>query len=302
MNEGELYYKHSGRYGPVGVVNMLLLGGIAAVLVGAIYGALSFINPFIYLSFLGTIGVGIATGWAVSLGGRLGKVRNMGVACVCGAIVGLMAIYVNWVSWLLAASEGEVLITDPVDLLRALNDITKDGAWSLVGWTPTGIMLWLFWIAEAVVILGVSAFASSVLLGGRCFCERCGLWAPSRTLKPYVFVEDVDDFGERLEKRDWSVLKAFAKGPEGANPHFEFELTACRSCNEFCVLGITLVTETVKSKKETTVERAEVVGNLLVDAGAYQVILDLPDAPAAGAAAADAPSKADAEPDGEASA
>jgi len=293
------YYEHSGRFGPAGVVATLLAGAVTALILGPLYGLISFINPFIYVNFLLACGLGLAVGWMAGGGARAGKVRHVGATAALAAVAGLVAVYGNWVAYILVLSEGELLAVSPARLLWAIGLVADNGAWHLSDWTPTGAVLWALWALEAAIIVGLAVYAARRRIAQGAFCERCQRWAEGETLAPYTLTADRPDLVEALEAGRYEALGAFARAPEGANPHAEFDLAACPACGDFRLLSIRHVAEVAgKKKKEKTRQVSDIVRNLMVDARAHEIVRGLPAAPPepAGADEAGGPSEAGAAP------
>ncbi len=284
MLPAERYYRLSGRFGPVGIITMTVIAGAAALVLGFVYGLISLYNPFVYVNFLLTCGLGFAVGFCVSRGGRKGKVRSAGLTGLWGVLIGMVAVYANWVGWLLARSWWDLQVLRPSHLLHVVGEVAERGAWSIGGWTPTGAVLYLLWLAEAGIIVVVSGYVAHRTTADAPFCETCEQWARSATLSPYEMSGRADDIVQRLEQGEYEALAGFAKAPAGTNPHVEFDLVSCPSCEGFRLLTIRLVTEVVKSKKQTERTQREIVKNLIVDARAHQLVLTLPSAPPAAAA------------------
>ena len=154
MIQAESYYRHSGRFGLVGIVCMSVLGGVTGLVLGGLYGVISFVNPYIYLNFLLTCLTGAAAGWMTARGGRIGKVRSGGIAALWGGLAGLAALYANWVGWTCGWLNWETVLWSPADLWEAhLKSLRLDDpfhprdTWSLmhsalsVGVNPVGMTL-----------------------------------------------------------------------------------------------------------------------------------------------------------------
>jgi len=87
------YYRPSGTMTPAGIALMLGFGTVTALLLGLVYGYLTFYNPFIYISCLATGGFGFAIGYVAWHGGALGKLRSPVAALTLGAVVGIIGTY-----------------------------------------------------------------------------------------------------------------------------------------------------------------------------------------------------------------
>src|SRR4051812_1127598 len=100
----DLYYKHSGRFTPFGVLAGVFAGVAASVPLAWLYSYGIIQMPYIKLRALSTLFFALAIGWCTGLGLVWGKVRNNSIAALCGFLVSTTALYVSWVFWLLQLS------------------------------------------------------------------------------------------------------------------------------------------------------------------------------------------------------
>ena len=154
MNDAGKYYAHSGKFGLMGPIYMLVMGTVGSLVLSAVYGYAIYYIPFIYLNFLITLGFGACVGFLVGYGGKLGKVRNPGMLLIFGLAFGMFAEYAGWVSWIFALSKQQALALQPLDIWAVVMLVGQEGAWSIFGWTPTGASLFAIWAIEAVMIIG----------------------------------------------------------------------------------------------------------------------------------------------------
>src|SRR5579864_5250362 len=148
MQQGK-YFKHSGAFGPLGLVYMLLFGALGAVLLGAVYGYGDFYIPIVFLNIVLVVVFGSCVGLCVSKSAKLGKVRNPKLILAVGVLAGVLAEYIGWVSWIYAYTKQEVFLIWPQDLWAAIQVVNADGAWSTFDYKPTGVELYIVWAVEA---------------------------------------------------------------------------------------------------------------------------------------------------------
>ncbi len=267
------YYRHSGRFGILGLVYMLMFGAVGALVLGLVYAYADDYIPLVYLNLLLVVAYGCGVGACVHFGAKFGKVRNSQLLLLGGFIAGLMAEYTNWVWWVFAYSKQEVLVYMPSDLWEVIQEVNEQGAWSVFGNTPTGIELWAYWGLEALVIVGGSTAIAWLTLSSLPFCETCGRWADSKdTLSPLDAIAEPQKFKARLEARDYEAVKSLHKVPAGAAAYSEVVLQKCPACAESNFLTIQAVTVTVDKKGKANRRTANVLQNLILSADAYRGI------------------------------
>jgi len=161
-------YEPSSRFGILTFPYLLipgLVGGVgAAFVIHLIWQWTGF-----YLMWFFPVGIGMASGFAMMLGGNIGKNRNP----LLGAILGFMVGTVSYVSmhYFDAASYGTS------DILEYLSAMAKEG-YVMIFIPISGPFAWLSWIAE----LGIVVFFTTSFAGGSAtmpFCEKCNQWTDS---------------------------------------------------------------------------------------------------------------------------
>jgi len=299
MSEGRThaYYKHSGAFDFLSPVYMVGLGGAGAVVLGALYGVIIWYMPIIYVNIVLTLGLGLAVGWLAGKGGQFGKVRNREMLIVFGGLVGLLADYAGWVTWVLAITEWKFLVINPVDMLGAMKEIAKEGAWSIGGdLTPTGIVLYAIWAGEAVIITGMSGFIAWRSLRHTPFCEICRRWVKDKKELPArESVVAGRTIRAALEAGDLGPLQALKPVPFKRKAWTEIELLRCPQCDEFHLLTVKSVRVTKDSKGKQSKNEEDIVRNLIVGRPAYEA-LKRPPAPPPSAPAAEEPLKVPGQP------
>lgn len=267
MNQPGKYYEHSGTVGVAGIIYMVLLGAVGAVVLGAIYGYAIYYIPLIYLNFIITIGFGWGVGFLVGKGGKAGKVRNSKALLLLGLVLGLFAEYTGWVSWIYAYTDQQTLVLSPLVILDFAGAISQGGIWSIFGWTPTGVALYLFWLTEAAIIVGASALVAWAELSSTPFCEKCDKWIEEEEiLSPLDPVGDQNELKSQLELGDYTLLKTLKiKGPESdGNNYTKVTLLHCPECRQNCFLTVKSVMVTFDSDNEENTTEIDVVENLII--------------------------------------
>ena len=171
------YYQPSGKSSGAGILILLVGGLVAAVVLGAIYAYATHFIPFIYISFLLTMGYAFAMGWVVNQLTKMGKIRNPSLVMWASIIIGIVAVYSAWVFWFHAALG--VLFVNPMDVLGAQQVLGLTGAWSIGSFAPTGTTLYAFWGVEAAII-AIGTWLSSQNQVLEPFCEPCEKWLETK--------------------------------------------------------------------------------------------------------------------------
>ena len=125
-----------------------------------------------------------------------------------------MAWYTGWAvwSWILVrqADHGVKLwavFFQPRVVWDVVCSINKDGLWTFHDFTsgrdftPTGIVLWGYWLVEAVVMIGLPVYIIAKMATDDPCCERCQCWC-ERNGSLKVALTDTTEFKRRLEAHD----------------------------------------------------------------------------------------------------
>jgi len=266
MSQEDKYYQHSGVIGLSGPINMALFGSTAALVLGAIYGYAIFYIPFIYLNFFITLFFGMGVGYSIHLGAKIGKVRNTKAVLCFGLIIGCLAEYVGWVSWILAFSKQEALVLMPWDMFSIMHKIAEEGVWSIFGGTPSGFFLYAIWAIEAVMIIGATSLASCSKLSTTPFCEECEEWIEEKFTIGFLDpVTNPDELKAQLEQTDFTLLNSLKKQQTTKDEYTEIDLLHCPDCrqNHFLTIKSVKITMDSKSKKEEKDEN-NIIENLII--------------------------------------
>lgn len=274
MNNTSPYYKESGAVGLKGIIFMALGGLIAGLILGAIYAYAIFYIPFIYISFLLTIGFGVGVGFAVGKAATFGQVRNGLAVIVAGAIAGIVASYFGWVFWIHAASEQTLLSFSPGLIFENMASIAEFGAWSIFGWTPSGIALYVIWTIEALIILVASVIFALAGFGREPFCEGCNNWTKSEVISSSLeIIENPTEFVTALEGGDLTPLTNLALTDPSEHLRTKVELISCSRCEESHFATVEIITVEVDDKGEADENEHTIIENLILDDKGYDKLI-----------------------------
>ena len=238
-------YRLSGNLG-LGPV-MIPIGGVIAIAVLSLaYAYINVYSPIAgYISILFVGGFAFGVGTAFSVLAHLSKCRNIGYTRVFGAIAGLLALYTSWAMFIqvlfardIIGFEGSKLdiFMDPSFVWEAASLIADGGWYSLGSFTPSGMILWIFWLVEAAIIVGLASFISASSLEGEVFCEACNDWADqengiTRLQRPKESGGVGDLAAENISLP--LVLPPFERGKKRS---LRFDRWHCSKCDQLDVL------------------------------------------------------------------
>ena len=218
---------------------------------------------------------------------KAGKLRNPKLVGWLGLAVGLWAWYVQWCVYLTlfdGAGEAQKIgsqasylsttfstdvflftLANPGVVFSVLPDLAAEGTWSLAGLTISGIFLYLVWLAELVIVLGLSR----LLPRGQAtvpYSELADEWTQKRTLpQPATHFADAAATKAALEAADWHHLQL--SPAETENPHAPFgrlHFHQAPSDPDCCYLSLENVTTELDKKGKPTQKTADVLEYLRV--------------------------------------
>ncbi len=236
-------YSHSGNPG-LSLIAAPVVGAIVGVVLATIYAYVTVYFPFVYFNVLFAIGLGIGVGASVVITLVLSKCRSRTVAAVLGAVVGLFTLYASWVLFLFVLmrqadvefpwSDLPGFFMQPTAVWELVSALSETGWYSLVGGlTPTGVVLWVIWFLEAVLIVGLIGYLAAFGLDEGVFCERCSSWTEPgaevrlRMPPPKVKAAWFSDGGEE-DLLTWPTAAA------GKYPQVALTSRACATCASTC--------------------------------------------------------------------
>ena len=267
----EQYYHSSGKAPVSGVVLSLMGGAAAGFVLAAIYAYFIIFVPFIYVRVLGTVGLGFGVGWATGYALGLGKIRNMkAVYGIIGA-VSLITLYSAWVMWIygLLDREGEIVSFWAValqpwvvwDIMRSLN---ATGVWSLKGAEVSGVVLWVIWGIEALIILGFIFVTGVKAIRGVPFCEACLKWSLRDPAVLELSGSGTPELLSRVRAKDYAFLRAATRRRGDDINWVRFDVYRCDQCSQLNVLKLNEVTFTIDNRGETSEKSSIILDNLLI--------------------------------------
>ena len=241
----DLYYKHSGRFTPFGVLVGLFAGMVASAPLAWLYSYGIIQMPYIKLRAISTIFFALAIGWCTGLALVWGKVRSNPIAALTGLVTSAFALYLSWVFWLLQLSvvgsyraKDFELVLQPMAVWEIMQRVRLIGTWSTSGSEAThGTELTVIWSIEALTVIGIGTAATVAVLRRKPFCENCDSWC-NRSERlvyfPGIFGQDLK---QRLEAKDFSFVEKLVPTSEKF-AHIRFDLFSCSTCNMLNTLRV----------------------------------------------------------------
>jgi hypothetical protein len=265
-----LFYHSSGKAPLAGVLAGLLAGISAGCIAAFLYAYAALYNPIIYINFLLVIGFGMAVGRVTSQTMAAFKVRNATTTSLTAIAAMCVAYYLAWCVWIHALLERSdiesgglmSLLTSPVAVGEIIVRISEVGAWTLGRSSQPvhGIVLWLAWLVEAVMIFGFT-YASTRSKLGTPFCEPCGRWCVIHPLTR-TFSSDVEEqLTTQAVAHNFTSLKPLPVGT--GVKWYELQLHLCPGCRQTNTLSILRVTMHYANKGKQR-EEVPVLSQLLV--------------------------------------
>ncbi len=265
------HYRPSGELSPLAFPTVLLLGVPAALLLATVYAYTILYMPIAgYVTFILSGGFGLLAGVAFGFVLRLGKVRNQAVGFGLALLLGLFAFYMHWVIWVygfLGRAEVEAsllaLLFQPAVLWDIILRINETGAWELFHSTPTGVVLWILWTVEALLILGPVLIVAPSMTSAP-YCERCHKWCDEEEGVQSLRTTDDDTVKAHAEAKNFVALSALGS-PEMGEPCFlRLDVHHCPSCSHTNALSVQRVTLSRDDKGKESKSTDAVVTHLLL--------------------------------------
>ncbi len=229
------YYRPSGAAPIGGILTTLAISVPAAFIIGAVYGAIAWYNPFIYITCLGILVAGGACGFVVRKGLLLGRIRSRSMSNSLALFAGCVGLYASWLAYVMAMV-GAVVIIGPFTLWSFIVEVGGEGLWEIFGATPSGWVLYLIWLVEAVGLVG---FCVLVAIGEETpYCEDCQEWTTEVESKVPLPYREIEKFRAALEAEKYGGLVKQIGQPIDRNHHLTVTINACPKCSESNYLAI----------------------------------------------------------------
>lgn len=272
------FYAHSGRAPLGGLLKTALIGPLVAAGCGFVYAYLFRYIPFVYLNFLITLGYGFVMGLGVAVPAGTGKIRNSKVNVLLAIFSTTIGYYVYWGAYLWACHGWDIGLSawSPWVLASFAQDLYENGSWGLGNATLTGVILVLFWLAEAFILYGMTIFCS-LIDADKPFCEACNEWTEKEQGLVLFTGDGTDAAWREVLSGHWRLLEKFPLLGESAAQYVRLDLTHCPTCGGANYLTIQRVSITRDDKGEESKTETALLTNASLTPSDVQFIRSLPD-------------------------
>ncbi len=213
---------------PLGVLKATLYTTAAAMLIATVYSLVMWFIPFVnVLTILAAPAFGMFVAHAAERGCEVGRVRHRGVAYAILAFALTVGFYTAWVVWVAAvARDPETLLLGlhPGVLASLIAYLNVIGLWKVGDFSPTGSILWLLWIVEALLLYGVAFAAVRVPLENllrRPFCRTCEgfIGRPEHLVHFGLGPDTRAEVADHVAARDWEYFAGLGRSEDEDNAH-----------------------------------------------------------------------------------
>jgi hypothetical protein len=275
---GAAYYEPSGKVTLKGLALGLGGGLVAAVVLAFAYAYLNNYIPIIQLNVLCLVGYAAALGVTAAALVRWGKMRNPTVGIFIAVLIACASYYLSWAVWLPLIVSGNglgsswwELASDPARMWDVLLLVNEKGAWSMghLGSsrnnpTVSGVLLWVFWAAEALTVLIGTAVMAWKGLTSAPFCEPCRTWCKEEKGLVSIRAAEPDELKRRFEAKDFQYMKAVGPWQAGDSEWCRLDLHRCPVCDKTNTLSLKREKLKVDRKGNQDVASKEVFRGLLL--------------------------------------
>lgn len=279
-------YRPSGRVGWQAPLKVAVYGGFGAAVLAAVYALVIRYNPFIYFSFLATLGFGALLGSMAGSAADAGFSRSRAFNAFAGLALGVFGLWLHWLvwTWLMfddgAATARHLATSGPAGWLDFLADTADHRQVSIGRLGSSGAQespgfMMTTWALEALAMLALSTLAAT--LAPRPFSEKAMKWAtPDWEGDIPLAGADADaaldatQLAQRLDREglDWlDALRVQALRAGNPTPYVRLKLTCLGVAEDPACAYVTLRKVTPRGEKKTTTD--DVVTNRHGEATAY---------------------------------
>ena len=191
-NKSIIYYKESGIAPLVNILFCFIISCFVIIPISYFYSLLIEFMPFIYFNLIIVILYGYTISLIVNMFSRFFKIRNKKKTIALTLLVGLIAIYEQWISYLYIITSEDVtlsfdikthfgMLLRPDYLFFEILELNKFGAWELFSILFKGSTLWLIWFLEILMTL-IASYFGILNIKNPPFSENDNKWYKKHTL------------------------------------------------------------------------------------------------------------------------
>ena len=263
------FYRHSGAVTPGGLILATLAGLATAGVLGFVYSCVIVHIPFIWVSFLATLGFGAVIGLAVGRAAKAGRIRNPVFVGILGFLLGVLGLYVAWGVDLIARAQCNdfVVAFHPLVLFNYMSWLYENGSWSISENTDpvVGVFLAAVWLVEAGLIVGLAAVMAYKATAKLTYCEHCHTWNPvEKNVRSLAIQQGQEPILDRIRSGEVAALGELFLSPPEDNDYFRVDLACCPTCSESNYLTFQMVTHTFDKEGNLKTKEKALFENLVV--------------------------------------
>ena len=253
------YYQPSGEYNLQKILLWSPLSLIVLYLGGLGYNYWCSAIESVYFSFLGIVIMIMAGFGASMILINLGQIRNRLVVNVIAAIIAVLTVYINWMTFVPVRTQAGFaqMFIGPFEILDVLPLWAENANYIVNGQKIPSLLLKVFWLMEAVGLLIGTFILTTISTKSIAYCERCTSWLDEEYKSPVLGeITDLDEFKPAIESLDFSAISNLGLGDKKAS-HTEVTINKCLDCKKAITLNITSTVINVvgleKKEKEKTI-------------------------------------------------
>lgn len=220
-------YRSSGKAPAAGVVLFVVLGLLCCTILEAVYVYLMGFLTNLFLRLLTLCAVLVLSGMSLTLGMRLGKLRNPRLVRILSASILAISyyagrcVYVSMAQSFFTSGSAEVLssvlnlevpynswirlIFAPWTLIKALGNILPYGLISVNGFAIKGVLLLLIWIIECALLILVPFFIAAYY-ASRPYDEDLEVWYFKKEEWPVTYVPNYREVRSQMRRGNCAAL------------------------------------------------------------------------------------------------
>jgi hypothetical protein len=239
-----VHYTPPGSFEPGRTIVGFVIAAIAVAIASIIYAKIQPHLDTLYLRAGACVCAGIALGVLALIPVRIGHIRTPAPATVCGTLLGLIALYFMWLTLLhdvFRPLSYRALVMHPMLDVRLIQFVNRTGTWrmQLDARNVAGPLLLVFWIGEALIIVGGGvAIPINVLYSGDPVCKECGSRCKRVPNLPRFAVDRQVEFLEIMDRRDFDKITPFPAARSSDDPELSPRLMSCPKCRTMNVLTV----------------------------------------------------------------
>ncbi|WP_113651236.1 hypothetical protein [Pedobacter namyangjuensis] len=270
-------YVPSGIASPSGILKTILFGILASFILPIVYILLVKLVPNIWFIAICAMLFGMGLGYFIDLGVKVGKIRNFKIGIAIAIFCGLLAFYNQWVlfdalmysakgfTFNLTGADIKILLRDffflfthPGILFQEIQNLNAVGTFRIESsGNVSGLLLWVIWFGELVVILLSVALTVANGYLTTPFSEQNDMWMERRkTISRINFVQDKASFLNSLDNKQIDLLH---HNPEILDHENFAEVVVFESYGDPSkYINVVNVTNTVDKKGKITAKKKNV--------------------------------------------